>query len=232
MILEKIITVSVFADQTQSHTLSATEKRKMRKMIKLFLMLILCGIAFCANSQEACQDWLAKILTVEGQVEKRLSATGQWRSLEKDHLLCAGDTVRTDRMSRAEIQLINETVVVLDQRTTLIFLEPEVSLLIRLINLVKGKAFFNSKGSKGLKVNTPFVNAAHDGTSFLVAVDSEKTEISVFDGLIVADNSAGKTTVHQGEKAVTYKNQLPHVENIPHFFRCSDESSCYQFIGF
>lgn len=200
--------------------------------VKLFFMLILSNLSFCVNSEEACKDWLAKIVSVEGQVVKRFYSNDQWQQLEKDHLLCAGDTVRTLKKSRAEIQLNNDTIVVLDQRTTLIFPEPKVSLLIRLINLVKGKAFFNSKKTKGLKVNTPFVNAAHDGTSFLVAVDNEKTEISVFDGLVVADNSSGKTTINEGEMAITYENQSPHVESIPNFFQCYDDASCYQFLGF
>ena len=51
-----------------------------------------------------------------------------------------------------------------------------------MLSQIKGIAHFISRVPRSLKVNTPFVNAAIEGTEFVVAIGDQQTEVTVFEG--------------------------------------------------
>lgn len=143
-----------------------------------------------AQSPEAtCAAPVGRIASVEGGVERRTS-DGSWRSAGIEEPLCAGDTVRTGKYSRAAIALVNDSVLRLDQETTLQVGavpadEPSV------LDLIKGIMQVFSHRPRSLSINTPFVNASVEGTEFLVLAEADRAAVTVFDGKVRASNAQG-----------------------------------------
>jgi tetratricopeptide (TPR) repeat protein len=116
--------------------------------------------------------------------------------------------IRVKDRSRAAILLSNETVIRLDQLTTITFSGIEKKA-ISLIDLITGAVHFISRFPRTLKVVTPFVNGTVEGTEFLVQVIEDQTIISVFEGQVVAANDAGSLTLMTGQSAVAMEGQAP-----------------------
>ena len=72
-----------------------------------------------------------------------------------------------------------------------------------------GAAYFFSRHPRALTINTPFVDAAVEGTEFLVRVEAERTLIIVFAGRVRASNPQGELTVANGESLVAEAGQAP-----------------------
>ena len=51
-----------------------------------------------------------------------------------------------------------------------------------LIELIRGAILFFTRQPRSLDVQTPFVNAAVEGTEFLVRVEDDRAVITVFEG--------------------------------------------------
>ncbi len=134
----------------------------------------------------------------------------QWQPAKLNNTYCPGDTIRVLDRSRADIALINQPVLRLDQNTTLTLRgmkEEKTSV----VELLKGAAHFFSRAPKNLDVNTAFVNAGIEGTEFFVRVDDDKTFLSVFEGKVLASNEAGKLTIVSGQSAVAEKGKAPEL---------------------
>ncbi|WP_198039081.1 FecR family protein, partial [Skermanella stibiiresistens] len=140
-----------------------------------------------------CPAPVGRIASVEGGVERR-TADGEWRPARIEEPLCAGDAIRTGRFSRAAIALTNDSVLRLDQETTLqVGAVPvdEPSML----SLIKGIMQVFSHRPRSLSINTPFVNASVEGTEFVVLAADDRSAVTVFDGKVRASNSLGAVTL-------------------------------------
>ena len=94
----------------------------------------------------------------------------------------------------------------LDQNTGLYIPGDDQPLLVRLLY---GAAYFFSRHPRTLTINTPFVDAAVEGTEFLVKVEAERTLIVVFAGRVRASNPQGELTIGHGEAASAEAGQAP-----------------------
>ncbi|UEM04716.1 TonB-dependent receptor [Skermanella rosea] len=145
--------------------------------------------AAAQSFEAACAAPVGRIASVEGGVERRI-ADGSWRAARIEEPLCAGDMVRTGKYSRAAIALANDSVLRLDQETTLQVgavpaEEPSV------LDLIKGIMQVFSHRPRSLSINTPFVNASVEGTEFLVLAEADRAAVTVFDGKVRASNAQG-----------------------------------------
>ncbi|NWG03182.1 MAG: TonB-dependent receptor [Syntrophaceae bacterium] len=174
----------------------------------LTFILIIILLAPCAYSQERCKQWAGKVVSIQGTVQVRMSGETQWQSAKLNNTYCPGDTIRVLDKSRADVALINQPVLRLDQNTTLTLrgLKEEKTSIVELI---KGAAHFFSRAPKNLEVNTAFVNAGIEGTEFFIRVDDDKTFLSVFEGKVLASNEAGRLTVVSNQSAVAEKGKAP-----------------------
>ena len=158
----------------------------------LFLSMSLSlGFVFASSSLgQPCEDWSAKIVSAQGIVQVRKAGESKWMPVGLNASCCPGDMIRVLENSRAAIVLSNETLFRLNQNTTitLIGLEKEKTFFIEIL---KGVAHFLSRFPRRLKVGTPFVNAAVEGTEFYVKVEFNQTLISIFEGKIFATNEFG-----------------------------------------
>lgn len=125
------------------------------------------GLAYSqASPQAACDPWVAKVVSVQGSVEVRRAGETQWQPAQLNDTYCPGDVIRVGERSRADLALINQPVLRLDQNTTITLggLRDEQTSLI---DLLAGAAHFFSRVSRALEVRTAFVNAGVEGNRVL-----------------------------------------------------------------
>jgi tetratricopeptide (TPR) repeat protein len=164
--------------------------------------------ALSIAASDKCEPQVARIVSVQGRVEAQKAGEVQWQPAKLNDTYCSGDTIRVQEQSRAALVLINETILRLDQNTTATFPEPEEKE-ISLLDLLRGAIHFFSRVPRTLKVNTPFVNAAVEGTEFLVETKEDQATLVVFEGEVVASNEQGRLILRSGESAVATAGEAP-----------------------
>ncbi|GMT46972.1 MAG: hypothetical protein IEMM0007_0538 [bacterium] len=177
-------------------------------ILSTLLLLLSLFIPLDSMAAEECEVQIAKAASVQGIAEVRRAGEFAWSPIRLNDTFCPGDMLRLKENSRAAIVLSNETIIRLDQNTTIVFSgieKRETSLL----DLIKGAIHFLSRVPGTLKVITPYVNASVEGTEFLVRVDKGQTFLSVFEGKVVASNDSGSLTLTEGQSAVAEKGRAP-----------------------
>jgi tetratricopeptide (TPR) repeat protein len=175
----------------------------------LAVWVISCASAVSAAPAGAeCPSPVAHILRVEHTVEYKAAATSTFAAASANASVCRGDSIRTGERSRATIVFVDNTRLVIDQNTEWVVLEPEQSGR-SLIQVIRGAILFFMRQAGD--VQTPFVNAAVEGTEFLVRVEADRTWIAVFEGRVVAENRQGSLTLVPDQTAVALKGQAPRL---------------------
>jgi len=155
-----------------------------------------------------CAPWVTRVVSIEGTIEVKRQKQGGWSRIQLNDEFCAGDSIRADIHSRAGLLLRNETLLRLDQGTTLVlpqFHEEDSAWL----ELVRGAVHFISNVPYRLKIKTPFVNAAIEGTEFAVRVSEADTKVWVLEGKVLVDNSQGSISLGPGDAAVAEAGKPP-----------------------
>lgn len=158
------------------------------------------------SSAETCSQWIAKAVSVQGNITVQRVNEIQWLPVKLNDLFCPGDAIRVQEKSRAGFLLSNESIIRLNQNTALTFLDEEKTPLIKLIT---GIVHFFSRFPNSLKINTPFVNGSVEGTEFTFNVEGDKAFISVFEGKVTAKNNSGVIVLTEDQSAVAEKGQAP-----------------------
>ncbi len=158
-----------------------------------------------------CSDWVARSVSLQGQAELRViktSGPASWQALTGNTTFCRDDVVRVGNNSRLTLTLKNDTILRLDQNTTVTFsnIAPDAPSTL---NLMEGIAHFISRVKRAFRVITPFVDAGIEGTEFVVAVLPNQAEVTVFEGQVAVTNEYGKLTLTDGQSAVAEKGQAP-----------------------
>jgi tetratricopeptide (TPR) repeat protein len=161
-----------------------------------------------AAGAETCDRWAAKVVSVQGSVEAQRAGEPRPRPIAFKETLCPGDTIRVPERSRADLLLPNETLLRLDQNTTVKFSGPEKER-ISLVDLIIGAAYFISRTPRKFNVHTPFVNAGVEGTEFLARVENDKTLLTVFEGRVLATNMEGGLLLTGGMSGVAEAGKAP-----------------------
>ncbi len=190
----------------------------MHQKTNFYFFLIFLAAPLYLEASPECKNWVAKVASIQGQVDTQHPDTAEWQPTNEDDIFCPGDKIRTSKWSRSTLVLNNNSVVTLDQNTTLVFPE-EVKKATEsasrwFLNLMNGAAFFRSRETQRLDIQTPFINAVHEGTEFLIAVSAQMTEISVFDGQVSGENNSGKIKIAKGFKGTAEANRPPHLQTL------------------
>jgi tetratricopeptide (TPR) repeat protein len=165
-------------------------------------------LAQTSQAAEACKPLIAQIVSLQGQVEVQSSGSSEWTAAALNEQLCIGDAVRVGPFARAALAFANESVLRLDQRTTL-YLRGESEEGRSLLQLLFGAVYFFSHRPRALEVDTPYVNAAAEGTEFLVRVADDRAEAIVFEGRILMQNPVGELRLAGGDAGVALKGKAP-----------------------
>ncbi|MCU7849715.1 MAG: FecR domain-containing protein [Candidatus Thiodiazotropha sp. (ex Lucinoma kastoroae)] len=151
---------------------------------------------------------MAKLISLEGAVETKRANEETWHRAALKQGFCTGDTLRTGYDSRAAVRLTNETLLRLDGDSALTFTHVEKKTR-SIIDLLLGAVHFISRTPKSLEVRTPYVNASIEGTEFVVQIKDSVTDVTVFEGLVVATNTAGSIELAANQAAHAANNQAP-----------------------
>ncbi len=164
-------------------------------------------------AEETDAAWVSRLVSIQGQAFVKRAGESDWQAVRKEETFFPGDAFRVSANSRAAIVLSNESVLRVDQYTTLVFtgIEKEKTFLMELL---EGAAFFFSRKARSLKVVTPFVNGVVEGTEFYVQVDTDRTTIILYEGAVLAENHQGEVTLAKGQAAAAGKGQAPRLETV------------------
>jgi len=160
-----------------------------------------------AQDQKRCTTWVGKVVSVEGVVQARQVANTTWQPTKVGDTFCPGDKLRVETW-RAAVVLANETIIRLDQGTTITFTEIE-NKKSSWLELLEGIIHFISRVSQNLTITTPFVNATVEGTEFVIRVDENETNVWVLEGTVRVENPLGKLLLESGEAAVARVGEGP-----------------------
>ncbi len=169
----------------------------------------LTGTVFAADY---CAIKAAQIVSVQGEVELRRIKNTTWQPARQNMHLCTGDMLRVRSHSRAAVRLNNDSLMRLDQRTTIAIPETGNENITSLIELIQGAIHILTRTPKPFKVKTPFLNAGVEGTEFFIHIESDRTRVVMFEGRLSAENKLGRVMLTDHEAAIAYRNQPPQKE--------------------
>jgi len=185
--------------------------RRLHRAGALVFLLLTSSAIYSADqvsAKTACEPWAAKVASVQGQVEAKRHDQTDWQTARLNDIYCPGDQIRVGDNARAAIVLNNETLVRLNQNSAITLSEIKKDGP-SFLDLIEGIAHFISRVPRSLKVNTPFVNAAIEGTEFVVAIGNQQTEVTVFEGVVLTKNDYGEVRITQNETSVAKAGSAP-----------------------
>ena len=80
----------------------------------MFILLTVC-LSISSWAEEPCENWVGKIVSVQGSVEARRVSETHWNPVRLNDTYCIGDMIRVQKNSRAALVLINGATLRLDQ---------------------------------------------------------------------------------------------------------------------
>jgi tetratricopeptide (TPR) repeat protein len=174
--------------------------------IALLSLSVIALQAGTATAQEC--PTVGQLYSIDGEVS--VQRHGTWHPGVLNESLCARDAVRTGSLSRAAVMLINEAVLRIDQDTTVYLTdiatdEQKPSLL----DLTRGAFQSFSRRPHALEVNTPYLNAAVQGTEFVIRTEAGETTLTTYEGVVRATNRSGSASVASGQSVSASAGQAP-----------------------
>jgi tetratricopeptide (TPR) repeat protein len=168
---------------------------------------VIIGHASLAPAQ-SCEPQVARAASVQGTVEVRRAQAASWQPVKLNDAFCPGDTIQVKERSRADVALLDQSVLRLNAGAT-ITIEAPKDERTSVVDLVRGAAHFFSRGPRSLDVKTPFTVAGVRGTEFFVDVEQDRALLTIFEGLVVADSPAGSLSLASGQSAVAERGKAP-----------------------
>ncbi len=162
----------------------------------------------CVTFAESCEQWVAKAVSVQGNIEARRVGETRWQPVKLNDTYCPGDKIRVNERSRAALSLVNQPLLRLDQNTA-ITLGGVKQKKTSVVELARGAVYFFSRIRRNLEVITGFVNAGVEGTEGFIKAEEDRTFISIFEGQVLASNAAGSLTLTSGQAAVAEAGKAP-----------------------
>jgi len=100
------------------------------RILVYFIAVIVFSILSVGNTYASnqCEVEVARFVSVQGIIEVRRVAKRQandWQRVDMDTVICLGDMIRSRMHSRAAIRLSNNSMLRLDQRSSMTFIPEE-----------------------------------------------------------------------------------------------------------
>jgi tetratricopeptide (TPR) repeat protein len=174
-----------------------------------------CAYAQTPSQPAACEDWRAELSAIEGTVEVQRGENGAWNRVVSPDVLCLGDSVSAHAFSRVVIRMRDQSVIRLDEYSTLTIEEPDDGIG-SIIELIRGVIHVISRDPRSLRFSTPYANAGIEGTEFDIRVVEEerRTEIAVLEGEVVVTTPLGGIDAASGHVASAREGEMPVARSI------------------
>jgi tetratricopeptide (TPR) repeat protein len=168
-------------------------------------LLALLALIFPPPSSAACENWVARLDSVQGRAEMQEGESQPWRPIAPGQPFCPGARLRTPPHSRATVRLSNRTLFSVDQNSEVAF-AGAVADNPPLIKLFKGDLFAFSH------TPNPLISTDLRNSEFVVATNKEGSRVSVIAGEIEVSNSGGRIYVTEGQSAVSDGREAPRLD--------------------
>lgn len=172
------------------------------------LAVFLTGLLPVRAVAQDCDPWVARLVSLERRVEVKRQGTARWEAAAVGQTYCGGDQIRVGDNGRAGVELNNDTILRLDQRSLLI-LPQGPSDRLSFVELIKGALHLISRIKRQLEIRTPFVNAGLEGTEFVVRLIEKQALVSVIEGEVAVHNPLGRLRLVAGQSASASPGQAP-----------------------
>jgi len=175
------------------------------------VFLAIPGIVLTCSSgarAQSCEPAAASVISVQGDVEVSGHDRADWRDVQLNQVLCAGQQVRLMAKSRAVLRLPNETLLRLDEGSV-VTLQPVAPEKPAWLEFLRGAVHIISRVPRALNIRTPFVNAGIEGTEFALQVGNAETALWVYEGRVLFENAKGQLRVGGGEAALARAGRRP-----------------------
>lgn len=176
-------------------------------LFRLWASLLTIWLSPFISFAQTQEQSVAKAVSVQGTVEVQLVGSTQWQLVRLNDTFRAGDTIRVLERSRADIAMLDQSVLRLNANTN-ITIQGVKEGGTGLLNLLKGAAHFLSRGPRSLEVQTPFAVAGVRGTEFLINLGPDWALLTTFEGLVVAQNTSGSLALTDGQSAVVDRKSV------------------------
>lgn len=161
-----------------------------------------------ASPGETREESVARAVSVQGTVEAQRVGETQWQPVKLHDTFRPGDKIRVLERSRADVALLDQSVLRLNANTTLT-IEAVKEERTGVVDLIKGAVHFFSRGPRSLEVQTPFTIAGVRGTEFFISVEADRTFLSILEGQVLAENPAGSLMLASGQSALAEVGKAP-----------------------
>jgi hypothetical protein len=172
------------------------------RRIALGLTVFLCLATLPLPAQDTSGN-AATLVSKDNRVEIA-RANGAWSAATAGQALSFGERLKTGEDSRAVVRMADGSVLQLDELTTIEIKPPKGASSGATLNMPSGAAyFFNRRGSREVRVETPSANGAIRGTAFLLTVRGAegRTAVAMIQGSFELSNNGGGVTAQPGELA-------------------------------
>ncbi len=158
------------------------------------VLMVALFLTVTGTKVQACERWLARLASAEGAVQVRLEGSEQWRAAASGAVFCEDVSVRVGAGGSAALELANETVLRLAPDSA-VSIRQQPNAPLPSAHITRGRGHFLSRTPQRFDVSTPYLNAAIDGTEFLLVAGAAADELILFEGRV----RAGGTTLQPGQ---------------------------------
>jgi tetratricopeptide (TPR) repeat protein len=183
------------------------------KVVIALVQVVACSICLLLGvlqswAAEYCEEPVGTLVSVQGGAQVQRAGQLTWQNVAVNAEFCPGDMLTIHSSGRAAVVLANETILRLDQKSTITFTTSS-SEKFSVIELLRGVLHLFSHRPRSLKVITPYVNGVVEGTEFLVQVETDTSVITVFQGRVEAVNAQGRLVLEDGQSAMARRGVAP-----------------------
>ncbi len=185
------------------------------KMIffQIAIVLLLSALVTELQAQSTPRASLpdAQFVTVEGVVQVYPAGGSGWTKAHANEPLHFGDRLRTYQHSRATVRLSDQTVLRLNELTTLTLQPPVTAGAQSMLDMRAGSVYFLDRDKPTQQeFRTPLTSGAIRGTEFNLAVaDDGRTVLTLIDGQVGLSNKLGELEMSSGEQGIVEAGQPP-----------------------
>jgi tetratricopeptide (TPR) repeat protein len=172
---------------------------------------VVLGLAHAASAEPVPRNGSAAGSVIARKVgeEVRFIHVADWRGVDLDQDLLAGDVLRTNALGNLAVLFSDNTQIRMGRNTTMV---------VKSINpggdsefeLQEGSIWARAeRGGDGIVVDTPAAAAAIRGTDWTMTVEGDRTSMIVLEGTVELFNPQGSVSVSRGEAASARIGQAP-----------------------
>ena len=166
-------------------------------------------LVVASPTSAACPTPVARIVSVDNSVQVKDAAGTTYLPATLNAAVCQGDTIRVGEFSRTTIAFFDSGLRLTIEQNTEFSVQPPRPTGRSFIDLFRGAILFFTRQPRSLDVRTPFVNAAVEGTEFLIRVDDNRAEVAVLDGTVQLLNDQGSLILTNGQSGEALAGQAP-----------------------